>query len=43
MMQWVVRSIPHGGSIEQFIIPASIGITEELYQWYVLSCLCDAA
>ena len=43
MMRWVVRSIPHGGPIEHFIIPASIGITKELYQWYVLSCLCDAA
>ena len=23
MVQWVVRSIPHGGPIELFLIPAS--------------------
>ena len=36
MVQWVVRSILHGGPIELFLIPASApGVTKV----YVLSCL----
>ena len=37
MVQWVVRSILHGGPIELFLVPASAP------QLYVLSCLWDGA
>ena len=36
MVQWVIRSILHGGSIELLLIPASA-------PWHVLSCLWDGA
>ena len=43
MVRWVVGSIPHGGPIELFLVPASA--PQLVYQmlWYVLSCLWDLA
>ena len=38
MVLWVVGSIPHGGPIELFLVPASASLL-----WYVLSCLWDDA
>ena len=36
---WVIRSIPHGGHTELFIIPASAPQLVWQRPWYVLSCL----
>ena len=35
MVRWVIRSIPYGGPVEVYLIPASA-------PWYVLSCLWDS-
>ena len=39
MVQWVFRSILHGGPIEQFLVPASAPQLVQQRLWYVLSCL----
>ena len=39
MMQWVLRSIPHGGPIKFFLVP-SIGITP-CYPGYGMVCIRD--
>ena len=36
---WIVGSIPHGGPIELFLIPASASRLDYQRLWYVLSCL----
>ena len=43
MVRWVVGSIPHGGPIELFLVPASsptFGVTKVVY---ALSCLWNGA
>ena len=40
MMQWVIRSIPHGGPIVFFHVPASaLQVVGKIFSWYVLSYL----
>ena len=43
MVRWVVGSIPHGGHIELFLVPASAPRLVYQRPWYVLSCLWDGA
>ena len=43
MVRWVVGSIPHGGPIELFLVPASAPRLVYQRPWYVLSCLWDGA
>ena len=41
MVRWVVGSIPQGGPIELFLVPASVPRMVYQRPWYVLSCLWD--
>ena len=43
MVQWVNRSILHGGPIELFLVLASASQLVQQRLWYVLSCLWDGA
>ena len=43
MVQWVARSIPHGGPLSYFFIPASTPRLVLQSLWYVLSGLWDGA
>ena len=43
MLRWVIGSIPHGGPIELFPVPASAPRLVSQKPWYVLSCLCYGA
>ena len=43
LVQWVVGSIPHGGPIELFFVPASAPQLVYKGPWYVLFCLWDNA
>ena len=43
MVRWVVGSIPHGGLIELFLVPASALQLVNIILWCVLSCLWDDA
>ena len=43
MVQWLIESIPHGGPIELFRIPASAPRLVQQRSRYVLSCLWDGA
>ena len=38
-VRWVVRSIPHGGLIQLFLVPVSAPRRVYERPWYVLSCL----
>ena len=41
MVRWVVGSIPHGGLIVLFLIPASVPRLVYQRLWYVLTYLWD--
>ena len=43
MVRWVVGSILHGGTIELFLVPASVPRLVYPRLWYMLSCLWDDA
>ena len=43
MMRWVIGSIPPGGPIEQFLVPASIPQLVLQRSWYMLFCLLKGA
>ena len=43
MVQWIIGSIPYGGPIELFLVPASAPWLDKQRVWYVLSCLWDDA
>ena len=43
MVWWVVTSIPHGGTSDPFLVPASAPQLVQQKLWHVLSCLYDGA